>query len=752
MNLYKRFVTDISHITGISADVVDRLPEDIDPKLYAKLQNRALSGWFDKKNDRVVLYSPNLNPDESSITGNVIYHYLREKGLASLLGGRYVEFCRLVNNEFYHGGKGMPLPVESKMANDYLSGIPSHDTEKWGKVSTIACRLLGVINDGNVTKAIANGFLSYQKKVAYNARMNNDHLVVDQQAREGLTGLSGDRPNVSLGRCSDPFLRTGYPETELVIRSNNVKLFLNESGLLSDSSVNLSRLIQEPMAILKGENRINSDKLPLNYIVTDHFEKGKGFLSFGIDSPKTILAGYGEQCPKVFVRSARFMSEYSLLNAIAHNEGENISYLKPGKTHGFEISSHLRNMEGRSSFELGKKSDDGNAPVCRLMPESRRLNVATNIVNNFKNPMSAEARKSFFGGILFEDSVRKIQEVKEELKSMSRENITGYTKSPEPVKKVEEPKRGKLVNARTVYFGKGDFSASVLKKLDKANVSTAFDIMTYGKERFVSDFGSRAFKDAIAFLDKNNLSFLNHRTVKRIDESVLQGKDFKEQLEVVYKDMFNGFSALDPSKMDKTVHFPRRADGTYIEGAGGFSLIAKSLSMARWRDCNIFLRRDEAEVMDIRINPHAVPNYVVENGKVNAYYNLSETSFAIEKSESYAMLISEATRRTPEVDQYAKIYVSNFQVPESSGMTTDVYNLDYMDQAYARKYSGKKEMKNDGSFVSMLNSSLEKKLNNSFNEGFMKGKAEGISIMADMKQSQEKTLHKRQMTGVKRHL
>jgi hypothetical protein len=156
--------------------------------------------------------------------------------------------------------------------------------------------------------------------------------------------------------------------------------------------------------------------------------------------------------------------------------------------------------------------------------------------------------------------------------------------------------------------------------------------------------------------------------------------------------------------------------------------------------------------MDIRINSYAVPSYVVENGKVNAYYNLSETSYASEKPELYDMLTKEAVSRTPEVDKYAKFYISYFQAPESSALNTDIYNLKYMDQAYAGKYSDKKEMKNNGSFVPMLKTSFEKKLADSFNEGFMKGKAEGISIMADMKQSQEKTLNKRQMTGGKRHL
>ena len=504
------------------------------------------------------------------------------------------------------------------------------------------------------------------------------------------------------------------------------------------------------MAILKGETYGNTDKTPLNYVVTDHFEKGKGFLSFGIDTPKTLLAGYGDKLPKVFVRSVRFMSEYDLLKAITYNQGENLSYLKPGRSHGYEIFTYLRNMEGRSSFELGKKGGDGNAPVYPLMPESRLLNVATNIVNNFKNPMSSESRKAFFGGILFDDSLRKIQEVKEEMKAMSRENIVGYEKKQE-LPKQEAPKN-KVSNSRTIYYDGSDFSASAIKKMTASRVHTAFDIMTYGKERFTKDFGPRAFKSAVAFLDKHNLGFLNHCTVKRIDESVLKGKDFDQQLEVVHKDMFNAFSALDSKFMEKKAHFPRRIDGSYIEGAGGFSLIAKSLSIARWRECNIFLKRDEAEAMDIRINSYAVPSYVVENGKVNAYYNLSETSFASEKPELYDMLTKDAGSRTPEVDKYAKFYISYFQAPEYSALNTDFYNLKYMDQAYAGKYSDKKEMKNNGSFVPMLKTSFEKKLADSFNEGFMKGKAEGISIMADMKQSQEKTLHKRQMTGVKRHL
>lgn len=698
----------------------------------------------------VVLYSPNLKPDESSIISNIFYHHLREKGLESLMGKRYKEFCNKVNQGFYRGEGKYNLAVESKMTHEYLADISPNDMESWGKVAGIACNLFGLPLDGGMIKAFANGYQSYQKKEAYNARMNNDHVLVDRQVREALSNYSDDRPNASLGKCSDPFLRTGYPETEVTIRSRYVQSFLIDSGLLSDSSTSFSRLFQEPMAILKGEAYGNTNKTPLNYVVTDHFEKGKGFLSFGIDTPKTLLAGYGDKLPKVFVRSVRFMSEYDLLKAISYNQGENLSYLKPGRSHGYEIFKYLRNMEGRSSFELGKKGGDGNAPVYPLMPESRLLNVATNIVNNFKNPMSSESRKAFFGGILFDDSLRKIHEVKEEMKMMSRENIVGYEKKQE-LPKQEAPKN-KVSNSRIIYYDRSDFSASVIKKMTASGVRTAFDIITYGKERFTKDFGPRAFKSAVAFLDKHNLSFLNHSTVKRIDETILQDKSFTEQREVVYKDMFNAFSALDSKLMDKKVYYPRRIDGSYIEGAAGFSFIAKSLSMARWRDCNIYLKRDEAESLDIRINPHAVPSYVVENGKVSAYYNLSETSFASEKSEFYDMLIKEAAGRTPEVDNYAKCYISYFQVPQSSGLNTDTYNLEFMDQTYVKKYSGNKEMKNNGSFIPILKSSFRKKLTDSFNEGFMKGKAEGISVMANIKETQKKALQPKQQSGTKHRI
>ena len=725
MNLIERYLSEMSRKTGISVSLVDKIPEDISPYVYRLLQTRAAAGWYDAGKDRVCLYSLNLQPRESDISNNIAFLYIREKGLIPMMKDNRKEFCRDLVKDFYHGADLLSGSELEKMAGDYIAGIRPDDMEKWGRVAELVSRHSGLDCDARMARTISAGCQSYKKKCDWEARMSNDHGSVDRSAKENLGNFATEKINVSLGRCSDPFLRVGYPETELRIRSGNVRDFLHENGFLGEDGPNIPALIQNPVAILRGERRAGEEKTPLNVVVTDHFEPSRGYLSFGIDAPESVLAGYGEGNVKVNVRSVRYMSEYALLSSLTKGNGENITYLKPGKTHGYEISSYLRRMEGRSFSDLGKKGGDGTTPVYNPLSESRRLRIAANIVENFKNPMASEARRNLFGGILFDDNLRKREAVKEELKALSHKPVSGYTPSPAPVKSV---------NARKTYYTEKDFSASVIRKLRKSGIHCAFDIMTYGKDRFAADFGSRAFRSAVDFLDRNNLSFMNHCIIKRIDEAEFQGKDLAGRLEIVQKDMYNALSEFNSDNLSRSVRFPRRIDGSYIQGAGAFTLIAKSMELARWRECNLFITRDQAEQADIRINRTAVPTYVSERGDVTPYYNLSETSFAIERTESFEMLKADALSRTPEVDRYAKAYISLL-----SGPGDPEYSIELIDATYAKHYGGRKDMTNDVTFSDMLGITVPERIAASFNEGFKKGKAEGISMMAGKGQKQRET-------------
>ena len=730
MNLYNRYISDLSRISGMSVRIENDIPKDISPFVYKQLQTRSVSGWFDSNSDCVCLYRPNIQPEESDIASNAVYLQVREKGFKSLLKDNFLNFCSDIVRDFYLGSEAMQGEEMEKMAMDYISEIPVSDKSRWNRIASRACLYAKLDKDDKMVRSMAAAHHSFIKKENWRARMNNDHEAVDKMAKESLGNLVNDNVNVSLGRCSDPYLRIGYPENELRIRSNSVRDFFQDNGILNAEGPNISRLLQEPMAIFKGEHKGEGEKTPLNIILTDHFVPGKGFLSFGVDAPETILAGYGEGKSKVNVRSVRFMSEYAVLSTLTRAEGNNICYLKPGEHHGYEISSYLRKMEGRSFSDLGKKSDDRNTPVYSPLSESRRLKTATNIVSNFRNPMAADTRKKLFGGILFEDNLRQRQDVKNEMKALAQRPVTGYS-----VHKAEGA--GKTVNARAVYVSEKDFSKAAVDKFRKARIYSAFDIMTYGKERFAADFGTRTFKSALLFLDKHNLSFMNHSVIKRIDESELDGKDMAGQLAVVQKDMHNALSDFKSENLSRTVHFPRRIDGSYIQGAGAFVMMAKSFEMARWRDCNVFITREQAEKADIQLNRTAVPTYVVEKDRIVPYYNLSETSFATERPESFAILKEEALNRTPEADNYARSYITLLSGPGDS-----TYSIQQIDAAFDRRYSHDKGMVNNGSFAGHLNATFQNKLSESFSNGFMQGKAEGINMMAELNQKKEQKQQK----------
>ena len=697
----------MSRISGISAKSVNKLPSDIDSHLYKLLQTKATSGWYDQNKDCVYVYEPNVTSDGIDIMNKVVFIKTRAKGLKGLMGERYDEFCTECLRDFGYDPEIL------------------RDSQLDPNVAKRACQRLRLNTSEKVINAIINGQKSYLKNQQWEARRDNNHEIVNQAAVESLRKVADDNINVSLGHCSDPFLRIGYPETELQIKSKSVRAFLMDNGFLNEEAHNFTSLIQNPVAIIRGEINKDNDRIPMNIVVTDLYQEDKGFLSFGIDAPETILAGYSQGKKKVKVNSAKYMSDYALLCAMSGNNGENIRYLKSGKTYGYEISSYLRKMEGRSDAELGKKSGNGNAPVVLPFRESRRLNLVTNIVENFKNPMESDKRKKIFGGILFDDALRKREELKKEMKTLSHAPVIG-SKKPQP--------QCKLSSARTTYLTEKDFTQGALKKLRANKVYSAYDIITYGKDRFVSDFGTRAFKSAVTFLDKHNLSFLNHSIIKRIDEMELIGKDFDGKCLIVQKDMYNTLSGFNEDNISKPIHFPHRLDGSYLKGAGSLTMMAKSMEMARWRECNVFLTRTEAEKMNIQINRAAVPTYIVEKEEVLAYYNLSETSFAMEKPESFSMLKSDALNKTPLVDDYAKRYIILLSGPGDPN-----YRLDLIDQAFERQYSGNRHLENKDSFVEYLNKSISERLSETFDDGFVKGKAEGINFMANVRPDQEQT-------------
>ena len=691
MNIYERHLSDLSRRTGIDIKLYDRLPDGIDPHIFKLIHANGASGWYDSTAERVCLYSRNLPTGEADIDATVAFLCIRDKGLKGLMREEFPLFCADVVNNLYHGIglSEIDTKIIIQMASDFISEIPATNHDSWEQIAQKVCKYTGFENNPAFMCSLVNGLTAYHSNQYRIARNNCDYSSIDGYAKQRLQKpIEG--AGVSLGKAGDPFLRIGYPDTEIYVKSEKVRQRLLESGML-DAEQSLAAKIHNPLAIIRNSALAKDGKDVLNIVVTDHHVKGKGFLSFAIDSHKDILAGYGENKGRIFIRSCKFMSEYALMCALGSDHGKSIQYLRPGTTRGYAVSEILSGMEGRSFSELGKKDGDGNTPVISPLSESRRLTHVANIVNDFKNPMNSRKRKEFFGKYLFEDIMERRDDIRRQISSLSDK----ATSDTLPARRIEDPMK--------MFFRKGDFSDTAIKKMSKANVYNAFDIMTYGIDRFKADFGPKTFKQAVAFLDSRNLSFLNHTVIPRIDESIARDLDFEGRQNIVNRDLNNAFSILVPSSFSKELRMPRKIDGTYFRGAECYCLIAKSYSLARWRDCNVFISRDEAESHDISVRSGAIPTYVRNDAALVPYYNLSETSLAVENASAFDEFKEHALNSSIQVDSYAKSYIvaiSDCGAP--TRRVKDNFRIDLIDSAFERRYRGDYALKSNESFKDWL--------------------------------------------------
>lgn len=722
MNVYERYIAGLSERTGIGIRLYERLPESLDPQIFRIIEKNSATGWYDSASESVCLFKRNLPSEESSIDANVAFLYLREKGISGLLGGHAESFHKDVVSEFCKIAR--PLDLRSWERKDLSEGfiydLSPDDMDSWMRIAGKVSAYTGFRPDRRFARALANGCKAYQANVYRKAKMNADHKAVDSFVKSQLSG-GGECVGASLGRAGDAFLRVGYPDAELYIRSGRVRDFLVENALLGQD-IPLTGLIQNPVAIIAGNASKKDGKEALNILVTDHYVKGEGFLSFMLDSPNDVLAGYGEGKSLIFLRGAKFMSEYALMSALGSDEGRNIRYLSPGAHGGYAVSDMLSRMEGRSFGELGKKIGNGITPDFSPLSESRRLMNVANIVNNFRNSMQSNKRKEIFGKFLFEESLERRAGLQREMEEMRKPASRQMPVPEDRPKKIKDPKR--------IYYDGKDFSAGIIKKLQDRRVGNAFDVMTYGKERFRSDFGPKAFRQAVEFLDRNNLSFMHHTVVKRIDESVLTGLDSDGYVGLLNRDLHNAFSSVDEDKLSRDVCMPRRIDGTYFRGSECYCMLAKSYSLARWRECNVFISRPEAEALDINILSGAVPTYVREKGSMIPYYNLSETSFAVDNAESFKELKEYSLSTSAPIDPYAKAYMYSFlNCKAPSADNVDIYRTDLIDAAFERHFSRGSSLTNTGGVRERMTGVSAR-----LAEAYMQGKADGIRLMDDRKE------------------
>lgn len=653
MDTIEKRINELNIFLPCKVKLYNMLPSNISPKLYEKLRNGS-AGWVDPTSGDICLYRPNAPHDIESIDASVTFLGVSRKGIEGFLGERhFASVCRQIGEMLLRSESNRTMHNDElvSIGKGFLQELETHHTRQWDDVAYFVSRLTDLKCGHSLSKALNKGNEQYHKLEHNNAVINGNYTELNKELQRSLEDPSDTNSIVSLGKVSDVFERIGYPSVELKMNIGYLKEFLEKRGLDSDSLLDTESTfkIHQPLAVVKSHIQKENGRDANNIFVTDTMIPGQGYLSFAIESTDDVFKGMQSgRYSNMRVKAITTLSEYALIQALNADKGESIRYLKPKYSEdgtSYVISDHLRKMEGKSAEELGyKKSAGGTAPSLTSLQQSHRLIIATNIVENFKNPMSLNKRMQLFGESKYDSLVLMKQKMREEIPASQ----------PIPQKTVHTSAERTYKERLNTVIDE-HFSMNARKVLTKARITKAMDLISLGEDKVKERYGIRVYKSAVAFLQDNNLSFSGSVKIKTISESSVLSKAVDGVSQVRELDLIYSLSGIPDNVMARSIRMPRTADGTYLDGANSLNLIAKSVSIPRWRDCNIFLTEKELKDLKLSVNKGAVPCHLSDGRSKNMIvYNLSETDFAISHPALFDA-VSELSRRTSaEVPSYLK--------------------------------------------------------------------------------------------------
>ena len=651
MDLIEKRVNELNVILPVKIKLFNLLPSDINPKTYSKLREGA-GGWVDPASGDICLYKPNLSSEVNRLDALVTFLGVSRKGIDQFLGERnYKDICFRIGQNLMHGAGDREFVIS--IGDEYIKSLGDKHTGDWDNIANAVCTVTGMHNDYALAESLCNGNTRHKQHLHKQAVTQRDLSRLENDLQNRMESISTQSNIVSLGVASDVFERIGYPSKEVKIDIESIRKFAESRGLSEESLIKSVFEIHDPIAIIKSHRQKPDGREPNNIFVTSYFIPGHGFLAFGIDSVndfrKGVVAG---RYSSIKIKAMITFSEYSLMQALLSEKGNAIHYLKPkygkdGST--YIVSDYLIKMEGRSFEELGyKKSAGGTAPSLTSLQQSHRLIMATNIVENFKNPISVEKRIKLLGESKYESMIKAS---KTDIPAMKQEQ-TSIVKT-----KTQRPYKERLYTVLDDHFSKGG-----LKRLNDRGIFRAMDLISMGEAKLREEFGIRVYKSALSFLDDNGLSFGGNVKIKTIDEYEFNAKTPAEKNKTRETDLIYSLSAVPDNVMARSVTMPRTASGTYFIGANAVSLIAKTVSLPRWRDCNIFLTAKEIEGYGLSVNQGAIPCYLQgKDDSTHIVYNLSETSLASTHPALFDAISQMSRTTSVEVPSYIKNIIYGFK-------------------------------------------------------------------------------------------
>jgi hypothetical protein len=643
---------------GLDVGLVYDAREIADQKVRAAAESRRRSSWVDGQG-KVVIYVPNMQATRSSMDSAVAYAVISEKGLEGLLGReRYEDLCqRLAAMSGVSLGDSFGMDEVVGLGRDYLNGLVSHkgDAQGWDQFLSSFADVSGMRISSQMSSSLRAS------------------LAFHESLRQKLEGHVSER-YASMGTVSDAYMRLGYPAFEVTVGNDYLERFSSVKGhdLSALSRSALSDVMQDPLCVFRCP-AVRPESAASCLAVSGYRLPDGGLLGFYLPSPEDVSRGFERKgWSQIRCLGMASVSDLRLVKSILKEDS--LRYLKPvGGEDGtsFVVSKMLSKMEGKDPKELSLKGDDGSSPDISPMIFSRHLNTASNIVNNFRNPMSSKRYKYFYGASRAE--VASMRRTDTMIGMLSSAPTTGVRK--EVVNKERPSFKQRLQAPLTKEW----FSAALLKKFEKAGVSNAGHLISIGEEGVREKFGLRAAKSVSAYLDASGLSYRGVRKYAVVTMKSVADMTVQEKEDLRFHDFHKALSGVPDRIEAGSLGMPRDAAGVYFSGVNAAALVSRLSYVERWQGCNVFLDADDLRRYSLEVSRECVPCHLAAaDGSLRTVFNLADTSLAKEHA-LYERVVRDSLAQSVAVPAYLTTILPNVKVDDYIE-SRRVY--DFLDHAY----------------------------------------------------------------------
>lgn len=420
----------------------------------------------------VVLYGKPEHNRYQHLLMTAVYQLVAEKGPAGLLPD--ADLMRLAAER--------SVRFADMMSDVDLRAFCMSCSDGNGSGTKTAADILHVAFRGGtypegLERAVCNGMKAYRFEILKGVREGSDEALIKDFAKETVSPYSGHL-HLHLGTAQKGMFRDiDYPDIPLLVDIDLVRNMARKKGVTPEALVDdgVVEEMKNPICVIRNRKYPSHISLVLNVKGAD----GRFFVLNVIRPDLLEHKGLG-----IKLSHLSNISEKGLMTMLSYEE--NLVYVRRSMGNRFssDIVDALRasdNKKGGPELSVPHGSNGEYREGLYHDDKDDVLNVVAKIVNNFENPKS------------FDDLDRRIAAAPA-APALSAEVAPAVEVKSEAQKNLSVP------------VAEGGFSRVTLKKFADKGIVTAGDIrsrlfLNDGEERFAADFGKKAYRDAMRWMD-----------------------------------------------------------------------------------------------------------------------------------------------------------------------------------------------------------------------------------------------------------